>query len=275
MTTNHDLVLHHLQTLFSRIREAVLSQPPDRPAGRLGRNAKGDPVKWFDLAADEVVSRYLAEEFPWPVRLLSEEGTPREYGRGAPEFVMVLDPVDGSENFARRISPSGTAMALIPAGQPVNIRTVEYALVGQLFTGQTWTARRGGGAFLDGRPIPPAPPVALEQAIISFDTNRSVAPPALMAVLSRALGVRSFAAAAVVLAMVAGGTLGAHIDLTGNLTPENFLASALLITETGGRVTAADGQPLPDIDTLTQGYRLVAAATPSLHDALVAGLAGK
>ena len=109
----------------------------------------------------------------------------------------------------------------------------------------------------------------LQDMLLSFDTNQAVLEPRLAALAGQAHGVRSFSAAAVILAMVAGGTLGAHLDLSGNLTPENFLASALILTEAGGLITDVEGRPLPDIDTLTVGYRVLAASTPELHAILV------
>ncbi len=265
-------ILPHLQNLFQEIRKAVVTDTPVQNKKQLGRNAKGDAVKWFDLAADQAVFNYLEKRFPVAVRLLSEEGAPRQLGSGTPDFTIVLDPVDGSENFARGIHPSGTAIALIPADMPISIDTIQYALVGNLYTGDIWLAHRGGGAFLNNQAIQPAGPTHVSDVLLSFDTNRSVTPPALTELLSQALGVRSFATAAVVMAMVAGGTLGAHLDLTGNLTPENFLASSLIITEGGGVITGSDGNPLPNIQSLTECYRIVAASSPALHAALITAL---
>ena len=264
----------HLQNLFQSIRQAVTTGNPEE-WGQPGRNAKGDSVKWFDLAADQAACTYLAKRFPYPVRLLSEEGPPREFGRGETEFTMILDPVDGSDNFARRISPSGTAIALIPAGLPVSIGTVQFGLVGNLFSGRSWLAERGKGSFFDGQPLKAPANLRLEDMLLSFDTNRVTIDPGLAYLAGQAHGVRSFSAAAVVLAMVADGTVGAHLDLTGNLTPENFLASSLIISEAGGLVTDCQGQPLPDIGSLTEGYRLVAATTPELHTILVKKLSVK
>jgi len=262
--------LSHLQALFQKIRAAVMTGNSGE-WGHLGRNAKGDSVKWFDLAADRAACDYLENHFPYPVRLLSEEGVPRQFGRGEPVFTMVLDPVDGSDNFARCIPLSGTAIALIPAGLPVNVETVQFALVGNLFSGTLWLAERGKGASFAGQSIQ-SRSVCLEDTLLSFDTNHAVVDPRLAALLSQAHGARSFCAAAVILAMVADGTLGAHLDLTGNLTPENFLASSLVITEAGGMITDPSGKPLPNIEALTEGYLVVAAATPDLHATLIEGL---
>lgn len=266
------MILPHLQNLFEEIRRAVIN-PPARHNKQLGRNAKGDAVKWFDLAADQAVVNYLEKRFPVAVRLLSEEGAPRQLGIGTPAFTVVLDPVDGSENFARDIHPSGTAIALIPADMPLNVDSVQYGFVGNLYTGDTWLAQRGAGAFYNGQAIQPAKLSRISDVLLSVDSNQSVLPPALAELLSKALGMRSLAAAAVALSMVAGGRLGAHLDLTGNLTPENFLAPALVITESGGVVSGPDGKPLPDIQSLTEGYHLVTAATPELHAALIKALA--
>ena len=54
----------HLQNLFQSIRQAVTFGNPEE-WGQLGRNAKGDSVKWFDVAADQAACTYLAEKFPF------------------------------------------------------------------------------------------------------------------------------------------------------------------------------------------------------------------
>jgi fructose-1,6-bisphosphatase len=70
-------ILNHLKSIFEDVQRVVA-------AGDLGstrkatRNAKGDIVKWFDLAADESVCAYLRKHFPCSVVLLSEEGSPPE-----------------------------------------------------------------------------------------------------------------------------------------------------------------------------------------------------
>ena len=260
-----DSVYPHLQALFQEVRQAVMTGDP-KQGGQLGRNPKGDSVKWFDLAADRAVCTYLEEHFPHSVTLLSEEGAARQFGEGEPEFTVVLDPVDGSDNFGRAIPLSGMAVALIPAHLPVQVDTVQFALVGNLFSGKTWLAARGEGASLgDGQPLPSPPATQLPETILSCDLQRFLLEPPLAQILSQAHSVRAFGAAALALIMVAEGLVGAHIDLSGNLTPENFLASSLIITETGGIVTCPDGTPLPPIQSLTMGYPILAAVTPELH----------
>lgn len=271
--TQSDLLLSHLEALYQAIVQAVTSGNAAE-WGVLGQNAKGDQVKWFDLAADRAVCAYLEKHFPCPVELLSEEGEPRRFGRGEPEWTMVLDPVDGSENFSRGLMPTGTAIALIPAGQPVAVETVELALVGSLYHRQVWQAVRGKGAWRNGQPLRPSQITRLDQAIINCDLSRATTPPALAEVIAEARSVRSFGAATLILVGVADGSLEAHLDLRDRLTPENYLAPGLIIHEAGGRMTSPNGEALPPVRSLVEAYSVIVAANPELHAALVRRLSG-
>lgn len=269
-----ELILTHLKALFREVRRVVTTGSAHQPAD-LGRNPKGDRVRWFDLAADEAVCAYLAGSFPGPVRLLSEEGAPRHFGAAEPEFTIVLDPVDGSENFSRGLAPAAMAAALIPANLPVAVETVQFALVGDLFSGSVWFAVRGQGAFCDDRPLQTSSVTHVEDALLSCDLNNSFVETPFARVLSRALGVRAFGSATLDLARVADGIFDAHLNLGDTLTPENFLAPSLLITEAGGVFTGPAGLPLPPIQSLTEGYPILAAGTPELHSNLVKQLQTK
>lgn len=266
--TQSDLLLSHLEALYHAVVQAVTTGNAAQ-WGALGQNAKGDQVKWFDLAADQAVCTYLDHHFPCPVELLSEEGEPRSFGRGEPEWTMILDPVDGSDNFSRGLAPAGMAIALIPVSQPVAVETVELALVGDLYRRQVWQAVRGKGAWRDGQALQPSQVTQLEQAVINCDISRAAIQPVLAEVLAEARSIRSFGAATLVLVNVADGSLEAHVDLRDRLTPENYLAPGLIIHEAGGLMTAPNGEALPPIQSLTESYSVIAAANPKLHATLL------
>ncbi len=257
-------ILEHLSHIF---RAVVTTVSGNKPAywDMNKRNAKGDQVKWFDMAADQAVCAYLDRYFPYSVNLVSEEGAPRQFGTGTPQFTMILDPVDGSENFYRGLAPSAMAIALIPAEQPIAVDTVQIAFMGNLLTQETWWAARGEGSFYNGRPIYPHVPDQLADLLISCDLNHYIMKPPVNAVLAQAKGVRCLGSAILGLTMVATGACAVHLDPRGTLTPENFLAPALLITEVGGVISDMAGQPLPTINNLTDRCTLLAATTPALH----------
>ncbi len=266
-------ILDHLKSIFQNVQQAVI-------AGDAGlirkttRNAKGDMVKWFDLAADKAVCDYLKERFPHSTVLLSEESPPREFGTGQPEFTIVLDPVDGSDNFAREMTPVGMAIALIPHSFPALVESVQYALVGDLGTGQIYTAKRGGGAYLNGKIIHTASCGILKNAMISCEMNHFAVRAPLANILSRARGVRSFGCATRAITLVASGSLDAHLDLRGRLTPENFLAPSLILTEAGGNVSGSEGEPIPEITNLTERFSIIASGSLELQATLVRQLKG-
>jgi len=261
-------ILTDLEALFQAIRRAVRPRA-GHFVGETTTNPKGDRVREFDLAADRAACTYLSDRFPRPVLLLSEEAEPRRFGNGEPEFIMVLDPVDGSDNLARGVPLAGTAVALIPSGGPITTGTVRYALVGDLLTGSRWVAERGRGAFRNGVRIHPGRATKLEEATVSCELNHFAVEARLAGMLSRAQAVRTLGCATQALSMVADGSLDAHLDVRGRLTPENFLAPSLIVSEAGGLLTDPEGKAIPAIRSLTERYSIVAAATPELHAALV------
>ncbi len=264
-------ILADLEALFLAVSQAVRRQD-GHFVGETTRNPKGDRVREFDLAADRAACAYLSQRLPHPVLLLSEEGEPRRFGSGEPEFVMVLDPVDGSDNLARGIPLAGTAVALIPSGEPIATGAVRYALVGDLFTGDRWVAERGQGAFRNGVRIHSSRAMKLEGATVSCELNHFAVEARLAGMLSRARAVRTLGCATRALSMVADGGLDAHLDVRGRLTPENFLAPSLIVGEAGGLLTDPEGKAIPAIRSLTERYSIVAAATPELHEALMSEL---
>lgn len=266
-------IMTHLESIFRNIQRVVTAADIGSTE-KTKRNAKGDSVKWFDLAADEAASAYLKEHFPCPVVLLSEEGSPREFGTGQPEFTVVLDPVDGSDNFALGIAPVGTAVALIPYSCPISVETVQYALVGNLVTGQICTAEQGNGAFCNGNQIRTGSCNVLTRAMISCEMNHLAVKAPLTNVLSRARGVRTLGCATQAITLVASGSIDAHLDLRDRLTPENFLAPSLILTEAGGTISGTEAEPIPDITNLTQRFSIIASGSSELHAVLVQQLKG-
>jgi fructose-1,6-bisphosphatase/inositol monophosphatase family enzyme len=273
-TTNTSIsILTHLESVFRNVQRAVAAGDVGS-TGETARNAKGDSVKWFDLAADEAASAYLKEHFPCPVVLLSEECSPREFGPGQPEFTVVLDPVDGSDNFARGMAPVGMAVALIPHSCPISVESVQYALVGNLVTGQIFTAEQGNGALCNGKQIRTGLCNVLTSAMISCELNHFAVRAPLANVLSRARGVRTLGCATQAITLVASGSIDTHLDLRDRLTPENFLAPSLILTEAGGTMSGPQGEPIPEITDLTQHFSIIASGSPELHSVLVQQLKG-
>ena len=110
--------------------------------------------------------------------------------------------------------------------------------------------------------------------MISCEMNHFVVRAPLADVLSRAAGVRAMGCATRGITLVADGSIDAHLDLRDRLTPENFLAPSLILTEAGGTISGPEGKPIPEITSLTQRSSIIASGSPELHTVLVQQLKG-
>ncbi len=253
------LALHHA------VRVVVLQSG----RGSVGvANAKGDDVKLFDLAADDAAIAFL-ETLAVPLIIDSEEAGRRQVGSGAPRYRLVLDPVDGSDNWARGLPLSALSCAVMPPDAPLHPDRVEAAIVGPFDRGPPLVARKGSGAWRGTARLETSAVRRLADAVISIELNHFAPPPGLARMMAAARGIRSYGCASRALAFVACGATDAHVDLRGRLTAENYLAAARLVIEAGGCVAGIDGAPLPDAPDLTVGVSLIAAANRALCDEIL------
>lgn len=217
----------------ARLREA----PPSRYGEASGSGADGSATKWVDAIAEEVVLETVREaDAPWDV--LSEEAG--YVDRGA-DRTLVVDPVDGTTNAAHGIPFYAVSLAV---GRD-RLSDVDVALVRNLATGQTYEAREGGGARLDGEPLETAA-FDLERAMYSSSPSHGSRPEALTEALERGeiRGVRRLGSAALEMCLVAQGALDAYHHPGGALRVIDVAASSLVLREAGGLVRTPGGEPL-------------------------------
>jgi myo-inositol-1(or 4)-monophosphatase len=210
-----------------------------------------------DLRIESEIKASLAQVTPEIPFLGEEEAGEKALG----EARWVLDPIDGTINFARDIPLCSISLSLVHGGQPV-LGIVDVPLLGERFI-----ARQGGGAYLNGTRISVAEVAGLPEAIVgvadfkvgvgSEEENRLHL--AVLARLAReSLRVRMLGSAALDLAWLAAGRLNATLMLS-NL-PWDVTAGLLLAREAGGVVFDYDGSP-HDAQS-----RFTIASTPSLAE---------
>jgi myo-inositol-1(or 4)-monophosphatase len=225
--------------------------------------AKGDRdfATAVDFRVEDAVKTALREIAP-EIPFLGEERGGEAIDGGT---VWVLDPIDGTVNFARASPLCGISLALVEERRP-RIAVLDFP-----FLGERYLAVEGAGAFLNGRPVRCASVDALSEAVVGlsdFSVGRdspteNPAHLALLAALARqALRVRLHGSEALDLAWTAAGRLGATIMLS-NL-PWDVSGGVLLVREAGGAVFDLDGTPH------TPAARCTVASGPGLRDALLA-----
>ena len=233
-------------------------------AGRVGAadlRQKGvhDFVTFVDEGAQARILDRLARAFPDDA-VLAEEGAdavaPQPEGRR-----WIVDPLDGTTNFAHGVPPYAVSIALEEDGRPV------VGVVLEVSTGETFVGAAGAGVDVDGTPAAVSETDALERALLAtgfpFRDYRYV--EGYLASFERAIrsarGVRRHGAAAVDLAWTAAGRFDGYFE--GGIAPWDVAAGVLLVREAGGIVTGLDGRA----DPVFSGG-IVAAPAP-LHGALL------
>ena len=177
----------------------------------------------------------------------------------------VVDNAEGSVNHVHGLSEWGVSIALVVAGR------TELAVFRQPIGDLTYTARRGGGAWLNGQPLAVSQKNGLEIAIVG--TGQAEAHQAetygrigrsITALLDHAFLVRATVPSTFPMLLVAAG----HMDAFWQYEPvlPGVAVGSLFIAEAGGTVTTIDGQPwTPGADTILVGAPTV---HPAVRDAL-------
>jgi myo-inositol-1(or 4)-monophosphatase len=228
-----------------------------------------DIVTVADRTVEKLIRTRLGEAFP-EHGVYGEEGT-RERMQG--EFRWYVDPLDGTTNFAHGFPQFCVSMGLEqrPAGlEPEADGTLVAAVIFDPLRDELFTAERGRGARLNGRPIKVSRTPELAEALLAtgFPSRKRHASPNVHfyhEFTLRSHGLRRAGSAALDLAYVACGRLDAFWEF--NLNPWDTAAGILLVEEAGGRASGFAGQPFR-LDS-----REVLASNGHIHAELV-GLFG-
>lgn len=222
------------------------------------KSASVDLVSDADLNAERAIASAIRCHHPSHSILGEEENT----GDIDAEHLWVIDPLDGTTNFAHGIPHFAVSIAYYRTGEPQ---------VGVIFNPirEDWfTAVAGKGATHNGKPIHVGTQRQLNEALIGvgFYYDRGEMMEATLAAIQQLFrhqihGIRRCGTASLDLAMVASGQLGAFFEY--QLSPWDFAAGRLLIEEAGGKVSTCAGQKLPLRKTT------VLASNRLLHDAML------
>lgn len=191
-----------------------------------------DLVTEIDKASDAMISDYLRSHFPDHNLFTEESGV----SGAQSDYQWVVDPLDGTTNFAQGLPIFCISIALKYKGETV-LGVVYQPVMDDLFT-----AVRGQGSFRNGQKMSVSAKTDLSAAVLStgFPYDQATHPvnnyDYFLAMSPRTRAIRRFGAAAYDLALVADGRLDGHWEL--NLNPWDISAGVLMIEEAGGKVVS-------------------------------------
>ncbi len=227
---------------------------------RLQIASKGtqDVVTAADLAVERLIVQSLTRQFPGDFFLAEE--THAETRSETVRALWVIDPIDGTGNFAGGRSDWCVSIGFMHLGEPV-IGVIDIPTMNE-----QCAALRGGGATCNGKPVQVSGCGSLAQSTLGVDYSYRHSSAAyleiLQALFDAKAGFRCNGSSAVSLAHVACGRLDGFVEL--HLYPWDVMAGIVLIQEAGGWVNdfLAEGG-------LQRGGPMI-AATPGIRTGLTA-----
>ncbi|XP_030387343.1 inositol monophosphatase 2-like [Scaptodrosophila lebanonensis] len=200
-----------------------------------------DLVTVYDKQIEDKLTKGLLSAFPESLIIGEEESAAT---KRLPELTdaptWIIDPIDGTTNFIRRIPH-----CCISVGLAINKELV----VGVVYNppaDELFTAWKGHGAFLNGQPINVSKVSKINQAVIAYEISLIHAPSVrdknikrIYKLASNATGTRCFGSAALTLCYVATGQVDVyHIE---DLKPWDLAGGAVILREAGGVVCHTNG----------------------------------
>ncbi|MDG6093954.1 inositol monophosphatase [Acetobacter sp. AN02] len=227
--------------------------PPGGPAGT--QKSAQDWLTEADGAVEAFISQRMSLLFPEDGFQGEEQGQTRQGG-----LRWVVDPIDGTSNFARGRNRWCVSLGLLEGDRPV------AGIIQAPALNETYTAMIGKGAFLNGRRIHASPVTDTRSAMIEMGWSNRVPMPVFLekmeAVVASGAMPRSGGSGAMALADVASGRLDGYIEIVINLWD---VAGALPLLKEAGAVVS----PFLRDGGLT-GPGTILAAAPGVAEAVSA-----
>ncbi|MBU1726381.1 MAG: inositol monophosphatase [Candidatus Omnitrophica bacterium] len=203
------------------------------------KSASYDLLTVADTQAESTAVRVIRKYFPGH-NILGEEAS---YVRTDSEYTWVIDPLDGTSNFASGLPIFCASVALVNKG------VVAAGAIYDVTRDELFYAERGKGAFLNGKAIHVNRAASLKQALLitGFYYSRGTEMVRTLKEIERfqherIRGIRRLGAAALDLCYVACGRAAGFWEF--ELSPWDFCAGKLLVEEAGGRITDQFGSRL-------------------------------
>jgi myo-inositol-1(or 4)-monophosphatase len=204
-----------------------------------------DLVTEYDRKIEDVIIGKLKRVFP-DHRFIAEESTGKELPELTDVPTWIIDPIDGTTNFVHGF-PHTCVVIGLAVKKEVILGIVYNPILEQLFT-----ARKGRGAFLNGKPIQVSKVqdlskalVCMESGFIKIDDLREKMVERIQDVIKAAQGIRTLGVAALTLCYIALGIVEAYYIEGPGISTWDIAAASLIISEAGGVVLdRITGEPI-------------------------------
>lgn len=213
-----------------------------------------DIVTAADFESEEILISAIRKKFPYHTILSEESGELK----GKSNFTWIIDPLDGTNNFARQVPLFGVIVAFAEGDD------ITHGAIYDPLHDEFYYARRGHGATCNGQPISVSREHTLEEMVLSVSNVRWRSSLEQFAHWRSLFALyttyyKSYGSTAQTFMAVSSGKIDAYI--IGGAYPWDIAAGFLLVKEAGGKMTHIDGRRY----NWQERNQHIIAANPILH----------
>lgn len=211
----------------------------------LGSSYFGDVTRVFDRVAEELIVSSLINRLGRKLLIVSEEMGVKAVGE--PEYIAVIDPVDGSTNYEAGIPWSSVSIAIAPYSDKAVIKDVQAAIVAEVFRDRVYEFSEESGVKVNGlRPSRPSKP--LEVLLGYFETPEAYTIiPGYWGVRGGRVALRSLGCVSLDIIYVALGRAEGFADLRAKIRNVDVAASIAIAEELGAKSILCNGVPASEV----------------------------
>lgn len=227
-----------IETIKSIVLQASKIMLDDGSFSVAEKGTSSNLVTSNDVAVQNFLQKKLSEYFP-SSGFYCEEGDVKDLSK---DYIWIIDPIDGTTNYARHISVCCISVALEHKGEII------LGVVYNPYQKMMFEAEKGKGAFLNGKPIHPSDKAmkdcVLYTAFSAYEKDKSHrAFQFAESVFPHVNDLRNTGSAAFEICSVACGRGDLFIEL--KLQVWDYAAASLIIKEAGGAICDLEGDPVP------------------------------
>ncbi|MBU1152289.1 inositol monophosphatase [Patescibacteria group bacterium] len=237
-------------TIATARKAGKMIEKAGRKTIKIEEKSANDFVTETDRKVEDLIIKEIKKNFPDHAILGEETGESADLKDA--EYIWIIDPIDGTNNFIRNLPFHAVSIAVFQRKISKSSKNFEYIegeiVVGVVHSpalGKIYSAQKGKGAKLNGKPITVSPRNKVYRSILSTGFHgdyKAFNLPYFEAIIHKSQGIRRFGSAALDLCHVAEGKIEGYWEF--GLKPWDIAAGALIVEEAGGRVTDTNGNTL-------------------------------
>jgi myo-inositol-1(or 4)-monophosphatase len=253
---NLEQLTKQVESICVEIAAFIREEAPKFTEAEVNTKSANNLVTHVDHTAEDRIVEALEKLLP-NAGFIAEEGS-GEQGVG---LNWIIDPLDGTTNFVHGVPCYCISIALVDGTEPL------LGVVNEVTRDERFTAWKGGGAYLNGKPIRVSARKELQDSLLAtgfpYDDFGYEAEymDLLRELMHRTRGIRRLGSAAADLAYVACGRFEAFYEY--GLNSWDVAAGVLLVREAGGKVSGF----LPSKDPVFDEE--IVASNSAIHDELL------